>query len=222
MSIPTLIRNFAARATEGTTPDATKVLSRQTGHMRLKPDGKWLPFNATQISRTDRTDFRWEAKVKMAPFVNATVVDALKNKQGMLDVKMFGLIRVVSGRGETIDQGEAQRYLAELAWNPTAMLHNHELTYQELSDKLIRVWYQDPQIYVDLSFDDQGDIVGMRTETRRRDTKTPPEPWIGAMADYKKFDGVRIPSRGSVRWETVDGPFEYWRGEIQEFHLMDS
>jgi hypothetical protein len=38
--------------------------------------------------------------------------------------------------------------------------------------------------------------------------------WIGEYRDYASFDGIRVPSRGEVRWELSQGPFTSWRGTI--------
>jgi hypothetical protein len=119
---------------------------------------------------------------------------------------------VARARGPEIDRGEAQRYLAELVWCPLAFLHNDELEFRALSDRSVRVWIHDERTYVDLSFDENGDIVGARTETRSRDGVV--QPWEGRFSDFEKFEAIRAPARGEVWWETPEGRFEYWRGQV--------
>jgi hypothetical protein len=38
--------------------------------------------------------------------------------------------------------------------------------------------------------------------------------WIGEYRHHTSFGGIRMPSRGEVRWELPEGPFTYWRGTI--------
>lgn len=46
-----------------------------------------------------------------------------------------------------------------------------------------------------------------------------PTPWAGTYGDYAIVGGVRVPTRGEVRWELPDGPFVYWRGTIASLEL---
>jgi hypothetical protein len=45
-------------------------------------------------------------------------------------------------------------------------------------------------------------------------------PWIGEYRDYEVLGGVRIPTRGAVRWDLPEGPFTYWRGTITALELL--
>jgi hypothetical protein len=47
-------------------------------------------------------------------------------------------------------------------------------------------------------------------------------PWAGRFSDYAVVGGIRIPTRGEVRWELPDGPFTYWRGTITSIELDPS
>ncbi len=192
------------------TPGAT--LLQQTGEMRLGPERPWMSFTAEQSVSATRTEFVWRAKVRMAPLVTGLVEDAFEKGRGRLDASLWGLLPVAHARGDAVDRGEAQRYLAELAWCPLALLRNPALHFESRSPGVVRVWVGDEQTYVDLLFDDEGDISGARTTTRSRGDIV--QPWEGRFDSYRDFSGIRAPSRGEVWWETPAGPFVYWRGEI--------
>jgi len=72
-----------------------------------------------------------------------------------------------------------------------------------------------------LELDAAGDIVGTWCDARpRSEGKTMvPTPWAGTYGDYAVVGGVRVPTRGEVRWELPDGPFVYWRGTITSLEL---
>lgn len=74
-----------------------------------------------------------------------------------------------------------------------------------------------------LDFDAAGDIVGTFASARPHpEGKTiVPRPWVGVFADYDLVGGIRIPTRGGVRWLLPEGPFTYWRGEITSLELLD-
>ena len=182
--------------------------------MRLGPDRGWMPFTAEQTIEAHTTGFVWHARFRMAPLVTGVVEDAYEDGTGRLDAHLWGLVRVAHGRGVDVDRGEAERYLAELPWCPLALLHNPQLRYVEVDDRTVRVWVHDPDTYVDLLFDADGDISGARTTTRVRDGAA--QPWEGRFADYRAFGGIRAPSRGEVWWDGPEGRFVYWRGVVTD------
>jgi hypothetical protein len=196
--IPARIAAYRRRCVPDPPPAPHGTLLEQRGRMRLAPDRRWLPFTAEQSVASDRTAFVWRARMTMAPLVRAVVEDAYEAGRGRLDAKVWGVLSVAHARGPEVDRGEAQRYLAELVWCPLALTANAELRYGQETDDSVRVWVNDEQTWVDLLFDGSGDIVGARTTTRARDG-----------------DGIRAPSRGEVWWETPEGRFVYWQGEVR-------
>lgn len=190
------------------------MLLHQRGEIRLGPARDWIPFTAEQRIQATTTAFVWHARFKMAPLLTGVVEDAFEDGRGRLDAKIWGVFPVAHGRGPEVDRGEAQRYLAELPWCPLAFWYNPELRFEQLDASTVRVWVFDETTYVDLVFDDAGDIVGGRTQTRNRGDNV--EPWEGVFSDYRNFGSIRAPARGHVAWNPPDGEFEYWRGEVTD------
>ncbi len=180
--------------------------------MRLRPDGSWLPFTAEQSISTRIPRFRWHARIRMAPLVTAVVEDSFLDGHGLLEAKLFGFIPLAHGEGLDIDRGELQRYLAEIVWAPHALLRNPEIRFSVLSSSSVRVWIQDEDTYVDLSFDGEGNIHRAYTETRSRDGK--PQPWEGTFGPLKDFGTLLAPEYGEVSWLAPEGTFTYWRGRV--------
>lgn len=210
--LPHLVDQYLRRAVPAPPEDGRGTLFHQQGQMRLAPERPWMPFSAEQMMEAGRTEFVWHARFKMAPLVTGVVEDAFEAGHGRLDAKIWGFIPVAHGRGVDIDRGEAQRYLAELVWCPLAFVDNSELRFIELAEDTVRVWVFDEQTYVDLRFDEGGDLVGVRTTTRRRGEEV--QPWEGRFSEHRDFGGLRAPARGEVWWEAPEGHFVYWRGEV--------
>ncbi len=210
--LPEAIRRYLARTGE-VRNETSRVLVEQRGTMRLKPTGKWLSFSAKQWSAVRRTEFCWQARIQMAPFVSAAVEDAYEDGRGRLEVKMWGAIPLSRSEGPELDRGEAQRYLAELPWNPGALRHNAALRFSERPDGAVRVWCIEPSIYVDLFFDEEGDVVRTFCDNRPLDGQGR-KPWEGRFSEYIDCGGLRIPRKGEVVWLLPEGEFAYWRGEV--------
>lgn len=218
MRMPERLRSFVERNLPEPRPAADRLTLHQTGEMRLKPGGRAMPFSAQQWSAVDELAFCWRARVRMAPLVTAVVEDAFEAGRGRLDVRLWGAIRVMHAEGPELDRGEAQRYLAELPWNPGAVLRNPALRFEARGDEGVRVACGDAQTWVDLRFDAAGDIVGSFSETRHFGERGP-TPWEGSFWDYGVLGGLRVPRQGEVSWLLPEGRFTYWRGRIDALVL---
>ncbi len=211
-TLPGPLARFLAKST-GLKEDARRVVLEQRGEMRLKPGAKWLTFTAEHWAAVGEVAFCWHARVKMAPFVTAVVEDAFEEGHGRLDAKIWGALPVAHGEGADFDRGEAQRYLAELPWNPGALRFNSALHYEERAESSVRVWHGEPETYVNLFLDDAGDVVRTFCDNRPHGDEGP-RSWEGRFHAYAELDGLHVPTRGEVAWLLPDGEFSYWRGEI--------
>ena len=52
------------------------------------------------------------------------------------------------------------------------------------------------------------------TADRYRQDVNDDAPWTGRYWIYEERDGMVIPTRAEVGWETADGEVPYWRGRI--------
>jgi len=133
-------------------------------------------------------------------------------------VKMFGALPVTHAEGPSVDRGELQRYLAELPFAPGAILHDRELRFADGPEGSVRVWISDPEIHVDLHFDEDGDVTRTFSETRPRGDEGP-TPWEGRFSVYEETDGLRVPRRAEVAWLLDGEPFRYFWAELDDFAL---
>ena len=120
-------------------------------------------------------------------------------------------------------QGEAYRYLAEIAWVPHAILANRQLAWREVDERTIELStnVQGEHVAVRLIFNDAGEIARTVAERPRLEAGNAITRWIGEYADYERLEGVLVPTRGEVRWELAEGAFTYWRGTITSLALDD-
>ncbi|MFK7989533.1 MAG: DUF6544 family protein [Sandaracinaceae bacterium] len=208
---PEVVSQFALRSRAEGRPG--RILIEQRGTMRMKPDGRWLPFSAEEWFSESELAFCWYARLRALPLVTVVVKDAYQDGHGRLDAKVWGAIPVAHDEGPKVDHGQVQRYLAELPWNPRALLANPDLRFGPGPGGAVRVWVGEPSCYVDLHFDERGDIVRTYTETRHRGQEGA-TPWEGHFSDYGVWGGVRCPARGHVSWILPGGRFTYWRGKV--------
>jgi hypothetical protein len=191
--------------------------------MRQKPGGRWRRFTAVEDFAVEEVAYSWRARFPIAPLVWLAVVDGYTGREGFLEARMWGLLRVIRVRGQDVSEGEALRYLFELPWAPQALLANCALEWTELDAQSIEVATKvgPARVAARFEFDAAGDIIGAACDARPfLEGKTSvPRPWAGSFGDYAVVGGIRVPTRAEVRWELPDGPFPYWRGTITSLEL---
>jgi hypothetical protein len=218
--LPELVRAYAERSIGGQLQPVGTVRIQQVGEMILKPGAKPRAFIATEEFSVDRVAFAWRARFPMLGPVSMRVIDSYDGTDGRLNVRLLG-IPVQHKRGPELAQGEAFRYLAEIAWVPQAILANRHLSWREVDEQTVEVGtsVHDEQIAVRLVFNDAGEIAQTIADRPRSEAGDATTTWIGEYTDYQQLDRVRLPTRGEVRWELPDGPFVYWRGRITSLTL---
>ncbi len=160
----------------------------------------------------------------MAHFLSARVVDSFERGKGALTAKVLGIIPVARARGSETDKGEALRGLAELPWRPFAFRDAPCFSWEAAGSDKLRATYDDGRTRAALEFrvDGEGRVLGAAASSRPRLVgKTVVDaPWSGAFGEYRRFEGLRVPTAAEVAWHLPEGPFTYWRGRVIEFRVL--
>ena len=95
--------------------------------LRMKPEQKdWQQGEADQYFTTNPPAFNWEIDIPMFPGINAHGRDKFTHGKGQMTIKLASLIPVVNEKNNfKINQASLQRYLAEIAWFPSAALSSN-------------------------------------------------------------------------------------------------
>jgi len=218
--LPVLVSSYVENALAGAGACKTVRLD-QVGEMVLKPGARARLFTAREEFLVDRVGLTWQARFPLVGPISMRVTDSYHSGQGLLEVRVLGL-PLQRKRGPELARGEAFRYLAEIPWTPHAMLANRELRWRELDARVVEVAtdLDGERVAVRLIFDEHGDIMQTIAERPRVEAGNALTPWIGEYRDYEVLGGVRIPTRGAVRWDLPEGPFTYWRGTITALELL--
>jgi hypothetical protein len=195
---------------------AVANLSQQGLFNMSETKAKWSPFTATQFVTTQRPGFDWDARIQMAPGVNAFVHDVYALGAGSLHASLLGLFTVADVHGTpAAAQGELLRFFAEMPWYPTALLPSQGVRWEAIDDTSARATLTDASTTVSLvfRFNPEGTIETMRAEARYRDKLTA-MPWSGRFWNYSTCNGMLIPLEGEVGWEYPDGIRLYYKGKV--------
>ena len=190
---------------------------RQRGAMWFKPGGSPQRFTARQRIGTSSAGFVWRAAI--GPMGAERVVDSFVTARGSLEARIFGVLAVAHEEGTAaLDQGEALRYLAELPWNPDAILFDHALEWSVEAPQTIKVAMGDGPSRAEIVFGlDAGGLIETARAASRAFGADKRYPWHGRFWDYQAVGGRSIPMQGEVAWSIDGADFVYWRGKLDSW-----
>lgn len=187
--------------------------------MRTTPDGRWMAFSARQSLSTTEPRFAWRARFRFAGLPLIEVTDYLAADRGGVTGRLFGLLPLFrNDSGADMFRGELARYLAELVWNPDAVLANPFIDWQALDDRTLAasVRHADQPVTVRFGLDKQRDITRISCDRRPMLSRGTVRylPWFARCGDYAEIGGRRIPRHGEAGWRLDGRDFIYWRADL--------
>lgn len=191
---------------------------KQTGEMKTKPDGNWIPFEAEQWNTTDPPGFIWTTQIQAAPGMTLVGRDKYVDGRGNMLIKLLSLYPIADAKGPETDQGAMLRNLAEVCWFPSAALSDY-IQWEQLDSLTAKATMTNGGITASgiFRFNADGDMVSFEAK-RYYDRKEGAtlEDWLVANKDYRDFDGIRVPYKSEITWKLKDGDFTWLQLEIAE------
>jgi len=222
LSVPEPVRRYLHTVLPRSLPPIAAARIEHSGRFNLSESREvWRPFHSTQCVVTNRPGFDWDARISMAPGINAFVHDAYVGGVGILQVEALGLLPLADMRGTPeLCEGELQRFLAESAWYPTALLPRPGLQWEPVDNRTAKATLRDGGISASLTFhfDADSGLLSSITADRYRTShgKVVSTPWECRVWAYHQLNGMQIPTEGEVAWLLPEGRLPYWRGHIDK------
>lgn len=204
--LPEAARRYLDHALSQDAPNASKVILRMHGEIRIKG---WAPFEATETIRAGR-DLRWEARTK----VNGLPVsgfDEVVRGFGKSAWKLFGLVPVGFGHGEDVSRSAVGRMAAESIWLPSVLRGGNVRWSSAGPDEAtfeIDLFGRTTEVRLGLT--SAGRIMTIAFERWGNPNGLPfgLYPFGGYIEEEAAFDGFTIPSRVRLGWHFGTDRFE--------------
>jgi hypothetical protein len=217
--LPAAAYDLAMRLGVKPEDDRQSVSLTQSGRMKRSLDSSdWMAFTADQTISTHACEFDWRAKA--GPFGLISGRDALVDGEGRFDILALGIVPLARAEHTpALVCGELMRYLAEIAWAPSAILLNRTLRWRTDGPDTLSVGagLGDTAAEVLLSLDSDGRIASGFAPDRPRSATAPtlPTPWRGCFSDYRLHGDFWLPFAGEVGWEIDGRQVPYWECRIE-------
>lgn len=197
----------------------------QQARMRTKPeDPAWREATALQYTRANTPAFIWTVKMPLLPGLRILGRDSFLGGKGQMRITLNGLISLVHARGSQIDEGSLQRYLGEIVWFPS-LATLPEIRWEGIDSLTARATLKTGGTSgsATFHFDEAGDFVRFEA-LRYRDARPGAGryPWVLTVQAYRRFEGVRIPSRMQATWRLPGGDWTWLELEISDLKTNEA
>jgi len=174
------------------------------GQFKTALDKGWTDIKGEQYFTIEKPGFIWKGITSLFTARDMYIAD-----KGRLIVSLLSLYNVVDGRGDSFNQGELLRWLAEGVWFPTNLLPGDKLNWTAIDENTAKLTfsYNGVSLFYIVTFDSNGLITQM--ETKRYMEKDKQETWIGKLGSYKEINGVVVPTNIEAIWRLEKGDFSY-------------
>jgi hypothetical protein len=208
-------RYFAFALSPGQRVVVSATTSSQ-GEFRMRLDGGWHPFTATQFFSVSPRAFVWEADINLAPLVHVNVTDRYLDGEGAINARAAAIVPVADEHGTPeLAAGELLRYLAEGVMMPTALLPASGVSWTPIDEHSARATLADGGVTVsaDFHFGLRDEIVRVSAlRYRLNHGRLELTPWMGYFGEYRSIQGMMVPMEGHVAWILPGGEGSYYRG----------
>jgi hypothetical protein len=200
------------------------VRLKQHGFMRTQPGQKWLPLVAEQYFTTTPPAFLWSCTMRPFPLAWISATDRFTGGHGRMVIKLLSFITVGKAHGPEMDQGELQRYLAEMIWFPTAWL-SAAIEWQAIDASSVQAMFRAPGVTgsVVLHVNEHGQLTHVTADRyKEAQGRYLLAPWSGQCTEYQDVEGMRIPTRIAITWQLASGEFTWFRVKLTEIEYNQS
>jgi hypothetical protein len=210
----------------GRPPDRS-LRARFRGQFRMKPDQRWMPFDAWQYNSVAPIARIMTMRIDVGGVVPMFGEDTYLGGRGRMYGKLLGVVPVADGTGREFDLGELVTWVNDAAMLAPSMLlaagarglavptgggvaDGRDRSFDvEVSDG-------DNTVRARLTVDEQGRLTFFSTDDRWYAGSKPPRRarWSTPIDGWTSGPGRPLPIGGCAVWDLPAGDFAYVRGRF--------
>lgn len=197
----------------------------QKAELQMKPEQQnWLPAAAVQYTTLYPPAFIWVVDVEIKSWLHFKGRDKFENGKGQMLIKVNSLIPVVNEKGNKLDEGTLQRYLGEIVWFPSFAMSPY-ITWEPLDENSARatITYNGTSGSGIFYFNTEGDFLKFSTWRFKENTPDARQyEWVIQAKDYKRFEGIKIPSVLTANWKLEVGDWNWLKLQIVDIQYNEN
>jgi len=182
-----------------------------------KNSDKWFSSESVQWFDAISPAFLWVVKVKYG-LLKINGRDLFIDSKGSMKINLFSIFNIVNSKGQNIDEGSAQRFLAEMIWFPTSFVNDY-ISWEEIDSTSAKATlkYKDSVVDGIFKFDKDGYFESFST-MRFMDSKpgSVKHQWSVSATKNEKMKGIIIPTELEATWHLPEGDWTWLKMKVKE------
>lgn len=133
------------------------------------------------------------------------------NSSASMDIRLFGLLKVVDLDGEILDEAETVTVFNDMCLMAPSSLIDDRIQWEEIDELTVKGTFTNNGISVSamLYFNAEGQLINFVSDDRTAVSDMKKYKFSTPISDYRDFDGYRLPSYGELIWHYPEGDFMY-------------
>lgn len=196
------------------------------GQMKFDQDKDWTDVQVLQYSTFENPKrmFYITTKIKGLPVKGLHSYKIYKDKvKAIMEIKLLGVIPVVHGKGQAMNQGETVTFLNDICVLAPATLIDPRLSWKSIDENTAEVTFQNKQCKVSawLIFNKKGQLINFLSKDRFYSTtgdNFQRVPWSTPIKNYKENKGYTLATYGEGIWELPGKKYPYAKFNFKNLH----
>jgi hypothetical protein len=189
------------------------------GRLRLRPGRPWLAFRATETIVVNN-GFEFQARAWLGP-LPVTTQDRYTAGHGASQIRLLGLLPIVTRHGADIDQAMRSRLVVESVWLPSAFVPANGAHWTQEGDAVrVAVPVHGELVRARLDLGPAGELQAMRLDrwSDLTDDQTyGPIPFESCIENERTFGDLTIPSElHATWWAGTDRAFRFFEAAVDD------
>jgi hypothetical protein len=224
VNLPPIVQKWLQNSGVVGKPMISLIHLYQRGELKTSTSGDWMPFTAEQWFSATSPSFVWKTQVSLMGPVSFSGRDKLVEGHGSMLIKLGSVIPVVNAKDNPkLDQATLLRFMAEICWFPTAATEPY-FKWEPAGDLAAKATIETKDLEVSgiFTFNENGELLSFEAE-RYMGTgdEARLEKWLVENKAYKRFHGIKIPSKSEVSWKLEEGDHTWLRLEITDIRYNE-
>ena len=187
------------------------------GDFRMKPKQRWFPIRGDYHFAPEVPSFEWKASISLFPLVFISVIDRYLNGVGKSLVKLESIFTIGESVGPEVNESSLGRLLTEFVLMPTALVPSAQLRWEPIGAESSRALLTSCGLQVSAAFSFGQDGLPEKVTIERFgvfDGEFIKRPFIVRTSQFKKFDGLLLPTDIAGSWDMGSEEFSWLHFKI--------
>lgn len=222
-SLPIALQRFIALSGIPTQPIISVNIEWKNARLRFSEKSTWKAISCTQCNFLSEPIRLVYMKAKIFGLFSLEALDRFQDGVGQMLIKAFKFITLSNSKGYEMDKAALVTILAETMIIPSYALQSY-IHWEEISSKTIKATISFQQIKASgyFHFNENFEMIKFETNDRYYTDRKGiyhQMQWIAEASNYVVKDGFRLPTSFKAKWNTYEGEFEYFKGDIKSITI---